>query len=180
MDVASCPSDGPPGNGRMFFRHPSPYCGEEHDRLRCRFCVMRENLIQRFGYIASDDLLYALDACEVDGVEEMLVRYAAQYGAPMVGSTRAVFDTGDGWVIKIPLNWDGICANSREADWTNVHIPLAPCHIAWKGDDQPVLRMQRVMVIPDAEQRVLPSWVAEVDCAQVGYLPDGRLVAFDL
>jgi hypothetical protein len=128
----------------------------------------------------NEDLLYALDACEIDGVDVMLRRYAARYGSPMVGQTRAVFDIGDGWVVKLPLNWDGICANSHEADWTSIDIPLAPCHIVWNDDDQPVLRMQRVTEALHIDRADLPRWTDWVDCAQVGYLPDGKLVAFDL
>lgn len=114
-----------------------------------------------------------LDACAA--------RYRRRYGPPIGrGRNRAVFADGDDWVIKVPVNEDGMLDNARESAHADPGIPLAPCElIDDHPDGVPVLRMRRVreVFIPHAEQ---PFWMGFVDCGQVGYLPDGTLVAYDL
>jgi hypothetical protein len=94
--------------------------------------------------------------------------------------TRKVYDRGDGHVVKIPLNDEGFIANATEANWDSDYIPLAPCHFEWPttGGDA-ILVMEKVVRFP-ARGEQLPDWTMSVDCAQVGYLADGRLVAYDL
>lgn len=101
-----------------------------------------------------------------------------QFGEPELGRNRAVFDRGDGFVIKIAVSEDGLSDNLLEARHTAPVIPLARCHFEMMGDCE-VLIMERVTVWLGGRS-ALPDWVDWVDCAQVGHTVDGRLVAFDL
>ncbi|CAA9364783.1 MAG: hypothetical protein AVDCRST_MAG68-5076 [uncultured Gemmatimonadetes bacterium] len=97
--------------------------------------------------------------------------------------TRAVYDRGDGYVVKVALNHEGFIANSREANWTSTEVPLAPCWFEWPADGgDAVLVMEKIVRFVESidEYNALPRWTGFVDCAQVGYLADGRLVAYDL
>ena len=114
-----------------------------------------------------------LDAC--------LARHRSRYGPPIGrGRHRVVFADGDDWVIKVPCTEDGMLDNVREARHDDPGIPLASCELLDDHPDGvPLLRMRRIreVVLPHSQQ---PEWVGFVDCGQVGYLPDGTLVAFDL
>lgn len=94
--------------------------------------------------------------------------------------TRAVYDRGDGYVVKVALNDEGFIANAAEANWDSDYTPLAPCWFEWPdADGDAVLVMEKVVRFPSRGEQ-LPDWTMSVDCAQVGYLTDGRLVAYDL
>lgn len=94
--------------------------------------------------------------------------------------TRKVYDRGDGYVVKVALNDEGLIANMREANWDSDYIPLAPCHFDWPDPCRDaVLIMEKIARFPDYGEQ-LPEWTMSVDCAQVGYLADGTLVAYDL
>jgi hypothetical protein len=91
-----------------------------------------------------------------------------------------VYDRGDGYVVKVALNDEGLIANMREANWDCDYIPLAPCHLEWSDPRrEAVLIMEKIARFP-ARGEKLPEWTMSVDCAQVGYLADDRLVAYDL
>lgn len=114
-------------------------------------------------------------------------KFTRQYGTPEVGRTRAVFDRGDGYMIKVPLNGEGFMANRSESltsESGDNFIPIAKC---WQEDDTSldkeginVLIMEKVTPITKIDYKELPNWVGYVDCAQVGHTTDGRLVAYDL
>jgi hypothetical protein len=91
------------------------------------------------------------------------------------GRTRTVYDRGDGYVVKVAINDEGWIANLRESRWASDYIPVAPCHL----DDEGHLVMEKIVRFPGPDEE-LPFWAGYVDCAQVGYLADGRLVAYDL
>lgn len=113
--------------------------------------------------------------------------YTEKYGVPEVGRTRAVFDMGDGHVIKVPLNGEGFMANRSEALTSaseDQFIPVAKC---WQEDREEfpggpvgVLIMEKVTPLEKVSYKELPDWVGYVDCGQVGYDKSGKLVAYDL
>ena len=107
--------------------------------------------------------------------------FTSRYGQPMLGGTRAVFDLQDGTVAKVAVSDEGMMANAREAAHTDSFIPLAPCRIDWDPDlEVSYLIMDRVDPVYTIAYKDLPPWASWVDCAQVGRLPDGTLVAYDL
>lgn len=116
-----------------------------------------------------------------DKTKNTIATFAYLYGTPDIGRTRAVFDTQDGNVIKIPYTDEGFMANHREVTTSNTedpYIPIAKCQHEEK-DGVAVLVMEKVTPTK-ANYNEMPDWVMSVDCGQVGYLPDGRLVAYDL
>lgn len=115
-------------------------------------------------------------------VINLIRHHVAQYGKPIgSGRNRVVFDRKDGTVVKIPKNWDGESDNNREANWSSDEVPLAQCHSESVGSgdsEMTVLVMEKVT--PVQGFKGLPDWVSWVDCQQVGYTKDERLVAYDL
>lgn len=108
-------------------------------------------------------------------------KFTSLYGTPSIGRTRAVFDTQDGFVIKVPYVDEGFYANHSEVVTSNTddaYIPIAKCEHDEK-EGVSVLVMEKV-AIARADYKNMPDWVYSVDCGQVGYTKDGRLVAYDL
>lgn len=117
------------------------------------------------------------------------------------GGTRDTY-VGDEWVWKVPRNTlfrSGDAQNELEAELyakrangEEVDIPVAECYLLNDG----VLKMRRVKTIHDLRKPAdapnafggrpywdnpdVPSWVHDVDSAQVGYDQDGVLVAYDV
>jgi len=99
------------------------------------------------------------------------------------GRNRRVFLLPSGlYVIKIPLNEDGIRDNCLEdtrfrrqrADW----YPLARCRLLDYSEYN--LIMEYVEPVYDSQELMKKySWVGFVDCCQVGYSKKNKLVAFD-
>lgn len=113
--------------------------------------------------------------------KKIINSFASLYGTPQIGRTRAVFDTEDGNVLKIPYTDEGFIANRGEvmtSEAEDAYIPIAKC---WhdEKDGVSVLVMEKVTPAK-ADYKNMPDWIYSVDCGQVGYLPDGRLVAYDL
>jgi hypothetical protein len=114
--------------------------------------------------------------------------YRKKYGEPMVGRTRAVFDRGDGYVVKVPINGEGFAANSREVLTSEVedpYTPVADCYhdtvYEASSEGVSILVMEKLSFegVPRGYNN-LPDWVMSVDGGQVGYNKKGELVAFDL
>lgn len=108
-------------------------------------------------------------------------KFTSLYGTPSIGRTRAVFDTNDGFVIKVPYVDEGFYANHAEvvtSDTEDAYIPIAECRHDEK-EGVSVLIMEKVS-IARVDYKNMPDWVYSVDCGQVGYTKDGRLVAYDL
>lgn len=107
------------------------------------------------------------------------------------------------FVLKFPTYEAGLHGNRSEAalyqqfknkpDHSRYGIVYAPCRLIqdailmmWavkesfgeSDGDRQAERNQRDIRFSDY-RRNLPSWVNEVDCQQVGYLQNGRLVAYD-
>lgn len=111
----------------------------------------------------------------------LIHKYSSLYGTPDTGRTRAVFDMGDGTVVKIPFNDEGAMANGYEHKAFRAedpYIPVAKNHYEIH-DDVEILRMERVR-IATVNYKTMPDWVMSVDGAQVGYNSKGELVAYDL
>lgn len=147
--------------------------------------MQRFTLKQMLDYIRIDELNPAYSAA--------LKLYWARYGEPMKGSTRAVFATGTGHVIKVPYSYEGQEANLAEAaHWAaGVGVPLAPTELlgvdqlpsevvsASAGSDLVIVRATEVQIVPEGYE--VPPWAHRLkDGPQVGWLPDGTLVAYDL
>lgn len=83
-------------------------------------------------------------------------------------------------VYKVPLNLEGIRANTREAEAfkKDDHIKVARCRVVYPNKDIgiPVLAME--FVTPTTDE--LPWWSDFVDCQQVGKNHRGNIVAYDL
>lgn len=102
-----------------------------------------------------------------------------KHGEPIgEGRSRFVFDAGNGEVVKLPKNWEGISASGNEATW-KMHdtVPVAKCRIEMV-DDIEVLYMEKVSPVKSSQG--LPEWTSWVDCQQVGIDKEGKLVAYDL
>jgi hypothetical protein len=116
-------------------------------------------------------------------LSRLLRRHTARYGQPFVGTTRAVFEVNDYWVLKVPLSDDGYVANEREARWTDHDfIPLAPCQ-KYFAMPSGILMLWMHSVTPVVlrhDDPDYPEWGGFVDCCQVGWTRGGRLVAYDL
>jgi hypothetical protein len=112
--------------------------------------------------------------------------FTKKYGQPWVGRTRAVFDRGDGYVIKVPMNGEGYAANNAEVINANMDDPYIPVANCWHEEAYditpkgvPTLVMEKVEHCK-ADYKNMPDWVMSVDGGQVGYDKNGRLVAYDL
>lgn len=109
------------------------------------------------------------------------------YGDPedvLVSRTRTVLMYQD-FVVKVATNGLGALANGYElaaSQETDPFIPVAPTRRVDTETVGRVIVMDRVAPVGPSVLREAgcPDWVGYVDCAQVGYLPDGRLVAYDL
>lgn len=124
-----------------------------------------------------------------------LVAYRKIYGEPLIGSTRAVFLTGSGHVIKVPYSIEGEEANRVESQHAAAasDIPFTPTEAlvevdlpdgvvaADDGRTLLIVRALEVQPVPVNYSGRLPDWVKNLpDGEQVGWLADGSLVAFDL
>ena len=112
----------------------------------------------------------------------ILDEFKALYGEPECGRTRAVFDMGNGYVAKVPLDYDGMSASRNElSSFTteDAFIPVAECYFSDKFEE-PILIMEKVNTKHGIKYSELPDWVGYVDCGQVGYDRKGNLVAYDL
>ena len=107
--------------------------------------------------------------------------HSASMRYPRLGSGRhrTVFDMGDGYVLKLPWNFEGIYSNELEARTANDNHSSDICYARCELIDflgVPAVKMEKVDIAPRGK---LPSWTSYVDCQQVGYTTDGRLVAYD-
>lgn len=118
----------------------------------------------------------------LDRVMPVLEELEAKYGTPKIGRTRAVFEMGDGRVLKIAINDEGFYSNYlelRESEAEDAYVPMAKTERLDIDDyNSAVIAEQVTPVAPD--YKTMPEWVYSVDGGQVGYTSDGRLVAYDL
>lgn len=121
-------------------------------------------------------------------INSLLHRYSAKY--PMeVGRNRAVFLAGN-YVIKIPLtddgfvdnDWEGSISNSKQCynhpDWIQYPRTRLVCY-----NEIPIVLAQKVRHVWEDEIKerlgFIPDWIYSVDCGQVGFTKNNRLVAYD-
>lgn len=110
------------------------------------------------------------------------------------GSTRRVYHLNKNWVIKLPLNGDGILGNLVEyISYKKYPVRRAKCKLKFiKG--MPCLLMEKVDdILPTSYHNLsmttnqyskflksLPAWVSNLhDGPQVGFNKDGKLVCYD-
>lgn len=106
------------------------------------------------------------------------------YGAPeevIPARTRTVLMYPDK-VVKIPTSDEGLLGNSMEYRTFNdpEGIPVAPCRFEVINDTSELVMDRVEPVIGAFKDKDMPWWVGFVDCGQVGHLPNGELVAYDL
>lgn len=113
---------------------------------------------------------------------ELLAEYEAKYECIGEGRRRKVFVINERLVAKVAKDEWGVVDNYSEArnfssEGRDGYIPMAECFLL-HVNDLPVVFMERVepVHIPYEEA---PSWLGWVDCGQVGYAKDGKLVAYD-
>jgi hypothetical protein len=106
----------------------------------------------------------------------------AKYGDPLGwGNNRVVFDTGKGFVVKIPRNELGTSDNfdafrCEKPEWCEI----ARCRlveIKIENDSYFALVMEKVTMPPRGFK--YPDWTSYIDCAQVGFNRAGNLVVYD-
>jgi hypothetical protein len=106
-----------------------------------------------------------------------------KFGKPFLGKHRVVFfDLKNDQVLKVPFKKEsGIAANFQELDFQDEN--LAKTELDEKLSLKfgiPIIRMELVQVVDDIDDiKNLPDWVVCIDCQQVGYTKQGRLVAYD-
>lgn len=99
------------------------------------------------------------------------------------GAFRVVLSKSNKYVIKVPINEEGISCNLIEElmyKGYNQEENLAQCEIFYfKGI--PILKMEYVMHWVDAgiPESKLPKWANKIDHQQVGLNRSGKLVCYD-
>lgn len=103
-------------------------------------------------------------------------KYGREIGA---GFDRYVFGESPAYVVKVPRDAWGEFCNEGEAREAPTSVIFARCK-AFKHPRTGVvlLRMERIVRFPTARTK-LPDWTDGIDCQQVGWTADGRLVAYD-
>lgn len=103
-------------------------------------------------------------------------KYGREIGA---GLYRHVFGESPTYVVKVPRDEWGEFCNAGEAREAPTAAIFARCK-AFKHPRTGVvlLRMERIVRFPTARTK-LPDWTDGIDCQQVGWTADGRLVAYD-
>lgn len=120
----------------------------------------------------------------MENVQKLINKTIAQlkkkYEVIGEGRNRIVFIKDEKWVIKCPLNEEGLEDNYSEskrfAEFGKKDLVVyAECHISHLNDI-PLLTMERAYPIKDNE---LPEWSSYVDGGQVGKTLSGEIVAYD-
>lgn len=114
-------------------------------------------------------------------IDEALAEYAVAYPCLGEGRNRRVFQINENFVVKVPLNEFGLCDNESEArafaqEGYGGYVPYAECEVLHSKDGLPLLKMEFVKIgcVEDP-----PDWALSIDCAQIGWTQDNRLVAYD-
>jgi hypothetical protein len=154
---------------------------------RTKLVKEHKDSVALMHYIKSQMIEFAGDPFHAITLKQINL-YRKKYGEPEVGRTRAVFDRGDGYVVKVPLNGEGFAANSREvltSEAGDPYTPVAECYhdvvydVTSEGVSVLVMEKLSFEGVPRGYND-LPDWVMSVDGGQVGYNKKGELVAFDL
>jgi hypothetical protein len=121
-------------------------------------------------------------------LDELTERFSKRTSRIYEGRNRRVF-VFKGYVVKVPMNEGGMTDNDWEGSVSNGPRPLREWSVVYPKtrlvwhDDVPILFMERVIPVTSkrirARLKKVPRWVGCVDCGQVGFTKDGRLVAYD-
>lgn len=164
---------------------------EAADKLQAK----RSEMIARSKEISQNNNIIRTQMQEFEGdpyhgqIRKQIDHYTKKYGQPLLGRTRAVFDRGDSYMVKVPMNGEDLMANQSEImtyEAKDPYIPVAECRMETDysvvPEGMPVLVMEKVDIESASKLRYkdMPDWVGSVDCGQVGYDRKGRLVAYDL
>lgn len=117
----------------------------------------------------------------IDSYDRVLRWARRKYGVEIgAGMYRRVFADGDAYVVKVPRDAAGEYCNESEAVEAPGDARLARCTLFERYGVQ-LLRMERIVRFPRTAREFakLPDWTGAIDCQQVGWTADGRLVAYD-
>lgn len=119
-------------------------------------------------------------------IEALHRRYASRSRQVFCGRNRNVFDMGR-YVVKVPKNLDGFADNDWEGSVSNANDNPEEVRFARTRmvdfEEVPLVFMEYVE--PASTETIVarlgqePDWVRSVDCGQVGFARDGRLLAYD-
>ena len=176
----------------MDYFSPAPLTEGERVRefYNLGFSETDERLLVKLSYL--DNRLQANFRSRelAEGVRNA-VRKLISSGAEWIGTgtSRICFSyPGSTTVIKVPFSAEGQEASVNEAQafenfqkYPAVCTPIADCNIVdfTATFGMKLLVMERLFEFPTV-RIALPDWVARVDCGQVGYNSEKRLVAYDL
>ena len=138
-----------------------------------------------------DGQAYYIDKADFNSVGLRIItglheRFAARCREVWMGRNRNAFDMGR-YVVKVPKNLNGFADNDWEGSVSNANddpeeVRYARTRLAYV-EDVPIVFMEKVVPVtsPEIIARLgfEPDWTNSVDCGQVGFARDGRLVAFD-
>lgn len=110
-------------------------------------------------------------------VQEASKRYGHCFG---LGNRRVVYKISDKFVIKIPLNKEGVEHNRKERKMylEDEKGHYARCYL-FRYKNVPLLVMDFVTPIETGKRQDLPDWTLFIDLQQVGYNKRRQLVAYD-
>jgi len=118
------------------------------------------------------------------GITEIFNRYIPRAIGVTSGRNRVVFHMGH-YVVKIPMNYNGIADNDWEGSVRHSPDPRMAKYARTRmvyHTEIPVVFMEYVKYIAYGELRErgpVPHWVDGIDCQQVGFNRRGQLVAYD-
>lgn len=114
---------------------------------------------------------------------QVIEHFLDLYGPGRMGGDKAVFLTGDGWVVKVPFNKDSEAALVKEELCYKAYragrgFPVAECYT----EEFMGILIERMELVTrhNFEPWDLPGWVDQIDSRQVGFNRFGELVAFDI
>lgn len=119
-------------------------------------------------------------------VRSIIDHYLAKGWSVSYGRHRAgLIHPNKKYVLKIPLNDNGIFDNVKEARYfrrsktDNNYFPMAACRVIYADKELgiPLLLMEYVSQLEDKD---IPSWANFIDSQQVGRNKKGDVVAYDL
>ena len=180
--------DQPGVNDYIYYIETFPYDQDDLEESIEEYCMSRINStlydFQPKEHATARELLdnnmYGLPEGDYEMYREDVQGYINTYGYPWIGTTRAVFDMGDGNVLKIPLGYQGDEENWLELSLMETEPDRRPYgHYEESPHGIPVLVCEKVepMMFDDPE---MPDWADFVDGRQLGRTHDGRIVAYDV
>lgn len=130
----------------------------------------------------NDDLFIILDSVNFDDNNDVVVKniievFYNKYEFLGIGRNRVVFKLSADNVIKVPLNYNGVCDNSYEAfNKKDVEYGI-PRSKAFTLSSITLLVMEYIQHVQLDNP---PEWSDYIDCRQIGYNKKGQLLAYDL